>query len=576
MGEPVLEISAIMKHQQKNKGEDGSSTNASANRRAKDDSEHTPMEVDDRATPTTHTGIGRAGPASDKKKLADQAKNRPREEPIIDVDGSDTEGYGEDDSAADDNGVLSAPERRARSRGRPPKDSNFALRREKREIRKTNRKLIQQNKTLSDILDRNILPSGKARKNITPERETVRQLEDLRPDQIVAEMTEHLNVVEKVAERSGNLKGTFVHQLYNSASKLRAAIKALSAKATAPCAALGGDYGGEEGQLRARIRELEEKVASLTAKRQRTQLQDVRRTPERALRKRKCMRMASPSSSSDEEMRGRTQSHSQPRDTGMDEEDMVPPPPVLRPEVRGVRKELEEVTEERALEDVRKVMEGVTIGDIARGNAKEVRLKINNLMVRCQGAMAMLPIGKEPLIEDGPAARAPMGKIAASSNKQMPKKVTGPKKNAPKPTPTVREKNRLDIGETASSKEAAKQRTASQSRAGKGAAAQRAVSRSRTAQKKGIRTEEEPLEANNKPGKAGQATQETWVDVVRRGSRKKGAPSQPGPPQQRETRAPAGDKRTPPAKRRNPRAQAVTLTFPPGAYAEGMRVIKSQ
>ncbi|XP_011859523.1 PREDICTED: uncharacterized protein LOC105557009 [Vollenhovia emeryi] len=64
---------------------------------------------------------------------------------------------------------------------------------------------------------------------------------------------------------------------------------------------------------------------------------------------------------------------------------------VLRPSTRGRRKPLED-KEEDAMEGMRRVMEGICISDITKEeDAREARRKLEDFMLRCQGAMARLP-----------------------------------------------------------------------------------------------------------------------------------------------------------------------------------------
>ncbi|XP_011860289.1 PREDICTED: uncharacterized protein LOC105557619 [Vollenhovia emeryi] len=65
--------------------------------------------------------------------------------------------------------------------------------------------------------------------------------------------------------------------------------------------------------------------------------------------------------------------------------------PVLRPKVLGKRRAIPEPPMKKAMDDVREVMEGVSIADVTKGKPQEVRANLANLITRCQRVMALLP-----------------------------------------------------------------------------------------------------------------------------------------------------------------------------------------
>ncbi|XP_011859459.1 PREDICTED: uncharacterized protein LOC105556953 [Vollenhovia emeryi] len=191
-------------------------------------------------------------------------------------------------------------------------------------------------------------------------------------EQIGADMLNFINIVDKVAGGSKNLKGTFVKQLKLSTNGLRAATVALSSKATTPEARRDK---AKIDELREKIKSLENKVSELTLK-----LQTQEKKREGRSRSRKTDKTYPEEIEIGDEMTVDPPIQGTSREannTAPEEEEF----PVLRPKVRGARKRLEEPPLEVAMENVRRVMEGVSIK----------ASNLENLAARCTGAMAGLP-----------------------------------------------------------------------------------------------------------------------------------------------------------------------------------------
>ncbi|XP_011858084.1 PREDICTED: uncharacterized protein LOC105555669 [Vollenhovia emeryi] len=503
--------------------------------------ENEAMQTD--CPPGQREGRTKAGPSSVDAPRSREKDTAPRYVDSLEDTDTEVEADAED---------FEEPEER---RGRPPTTGKGLFMKERKEAKKEVKRLKAQQKALRSVLDRRVLPNSRDRRGITPERVTARQMADMSVEQIAAELTEYIDIVDKVADTSKNLKGTYVHLLRNSACKIRAATTVLAGKQSPTT----GEENSELSRLRERNKELEGQVAQLAVallqqQQQQRPSEEEPKQAERPLRKRKLRRLAE---SSEDEGTDPPRTTRVSDDTTQEcagagaaddkavaaaEED----PPVLRPAVRGAKKRLEGPSEERALEEVRRVMESISLRSVRSGDAQEIR-----------------------------CCTAKEGRSTVPS--QAPKKATGTKKKeTSKPTPVTGGSTGQGKGD-ATNKEVARKRAASQTRPGKGATAQRTASRTRAAQPRDTRSEEGPTTSKGKTSKPTQATQGSWVEVVKRGLKKRTAPAQNGPSQRNEASTPAtSGKKTPTAKCRNPRAQAVTLTFPPGMYAEGMRIIKSQ
>ncbi|XP_011858067.1 PREDICTED: uncharacterized protein LOC105555652 [Vollenhovia emeryi] len=521
-----------------------------------------------RDLPSTSTGRTKAGPASFKRSLE---MNRQPSPEINVLDGSDTETedtrtrektaeavpaneHSESDADMLDEEEDEEPRER---RGRPPTVGKYLMMRQRLAASREVKLLKKEARSLKEILDRRILPNLRDRKNIIPEREVARKMEPMTPAQISAEMTAHTDVVSKVAERSKNFQGVMVHRLHKAATMIRAGTRVLAVKATNP----------EEGEspavvegLWSRIKELEDQVLQLKfLLMQKTQSEGAAST-----RKRKIQRMES----SDEEERaarpGAPQLGVEQMDTQADEraaEGLAPHTVAFRPVLRGEKKGIEGPTESRALEDVRRVLKGVSVEKILTGDAKTIRENIGNLVTRCEGALAIFPPTGEK------TAAAKQTKAAANNQGKGAAKKSEPKGQANKNAQPSKTKTPTTAKATGSVQKL-------QDKAGGEVRPTKAKSQS------------QPLAGRSREGTRENATQRSrsrsksqgaWVEVVKRGLRKKDDAGPKGTAPKGNVTAP--EKRKEPKKtggQRNPRTQAVTLTCPPGTYAEGMRLIKSQ
>ncbi|XP_011859073.1 PREDICTED: uncharacterized protein LOC105556589 [Vollenhovia emeryi] len=381
-------------------------------------------------------------------------------------------------------------------------------------------------------------------------------------EQISAELTTCVDVVEKVADNSKNLKGTFVRELRRSTRKIRAATAALMGRHvnTDPIE----ESSDRMERMRERIKELEKQVADLTRTRQQTREEEPK-LHERTLRKRKYRRVAETSDEEEQEP-PRASAMSRENDQNMAENDQYVaeeaasqrdenyPPLALRPSIRGERKVIEESPEERALEEVRRVMENISLESLFTGDAKSVRENLDSLIIRCVGARAILP-KKRGTETAATKARS----VAEAETKAQPAITKAEGQNKP---------------------DARQERKAAQQKQQPtGIQANKPVVQRPTTQQQQQRQ---------------QQPQNTWVEVVKRGLKSKAATAEQQKAQQkgatksqdlaqqkgkgRGTEAPQKGNQPPRKadKRRNPRTQAVVLTFPPGLYAEGLRKIRSQ
>ncbi|XP_011859479.1 PREDICTED: uncharacterized protein LOC105556972 [Vollenhovia emeryi] len=188
-------------------------------------------------------------------------------EEIEEIDGSDTEPCGGvmsgsgDESDTDSEGSLVVPTK-IRKRGRPPTTGDHLMAQKKREHKREIRMLREERRALKEIMDPRVLPRPYMRDS-TPERELRDQFLSMAPERIAANMLDSIKIVEKVARRSKNLKGTYVKELVNSTNALRAAVMAFTQKAAASTqeATIPEKSRGENGGLRERVRGLESQLA---------------------------------------------------------------------------------------------------------------------------------------------------------------------------------------------------------------------------------------------------------------------------------------------------------------------------
>ncbi|XP_011884103.1 PREDICTED: actin cytoskeleton-regulatory complex protein pan1-like [Vollenhovia emeryi] len=468
------------------------------------------------------------------------------------LEGSDTEVNITEVSSESDSEGSFVPAK-IRKRGRPPTTGVHLMAQKRQEHRKEIRKLQEEKRALMEILDPRVLPRSRMR-DTTPERELNRQFLDMTAERIASNMYESIDVVEKVARRSSHLKGTFVKALVNSSNTLRAAVMAFVRKATV---SREGTATHEEEDvsrgLREKVRELENQLAEAECKKVQEEAEKNKSRP----------------GQSDEGME-------------LDAEELETPPPlapvtttfkkpvvvikrmepfkgavkVLRPEVRGRTKEIEEDREE-AMSGARRVMEGISIDTIAKEEDPTLmRAKLEDIILRCQGVLSRLPV-KEGKGE---------GKVADRA--------------VPRLTPP-------DKGRGGSRGRAERTKGASTKPDNKEMPKQQRTSRQMQAK---VPQKEEQPKAVKKADPP--QRRETYAEAAKKPARRtqpevgKRAPSQ-GPKGRKEGKnaprkgeaetQPAADKRSPKqAKRRTPRSEAVAISFPAGEFAQGMREIRSK
>ncbi|XP_011858183.1 PREDICTED: uncharacterized protein LOC105555748, partial [Vollenhovia emeryi] len=331
-------------------------------------------------------------------------------------------------------------------RGRPATTYAGIGKRKREECRREIKKLKAEQRALAEVLNPKALP-----RDTTPERETVAQLEGLSGAQIAAEMLQNVNIVVKVAERSKNLKGTYVKELKACSKNLRAAATVV-AKKTAGSS--GGRTNDENERLRERVRSLEEQLERMA-----TLLQEERETRARVESTRALERTAmelpeedpsqarAQSPARSEVTERLTRAKALARRKAANPEKPVPvqaeEAPVYRPKIKGAKKKLEEPTPEEAMEGVRRVLEGVSLKDVAKGNPQEVRQKLENTITRCQGARARIPRGQEtglargvPVITKMEVVRDMVTAKAKDTAAQIIRSRKVPKEKAPAPSTT--------------------------------------------------------------------------------------------------------------------------------------------
>ncbi|XP_011858112.1 PREDICTED: eukaryotic translation initiation factor 3 subunit A-like [Vollenhovia emeryi] len=438
------------------------------------------------------------------------------------------------DEGASDSSVDPATRKR-RKKGRPPTTYAGIKKKKKEECRREIQRLKAEKKALEEVLNPKVLP-----RDTTPERTTVSQMEGLNNEQIAAEMLENVNVVLKVAERSKNLKGTYVKELKVCSKNLRAAATVVARKTAGSC---GRQMEEETERLREKVKSLEEQLGRLMVL-----LQEEREARPRAEGAEKHEEMAvempddhlpqtraqSPAKPMTTAKPARSKAPTKKQENGKTEKPVAAQKGdelVHRPMVRGVRKAMEEPSPEEAMKGVKKVMEGVSIKEITKGDPQDVRRNLENLITRCQGALVRIPKERKPGKGDNP-------------------------RNLPKITKVevVKVKDRL---------RAEAKKTAAQIVRG---------------------TKEEKASTEKAP--VNQATD--WVEVVRRGKKKSMGVRQepaakPGKPETAAAankaagKAPREERRKgEPPKRRTPKSAAVAITFPEGQAGEGMRYLRSK
>ncbi|XP_011858730.1 PREDICTED: treacle protein-like, partial [Vollenhovia emeryi] len=204
-------------------------------------------------------------------------------------------------------------------------------------------------------------------------------------------MLQNVDIVVKVAERSKNLKGTYVKELKTCSKNLRAAATVVARKTA-------GTSGRQMEEENERLREKEERDARAKAESKGAteevmmteempeedfppRVQD--QSPAKPARAKRATRSKAPTGKA--LARQKTEKEEKPAEQPRRED------PVYRPRVRGKRRALDEPSLDVAMEDVRKIIEGVSIRDVTKGDPQEVRRNLQNLIIRCEGAMTRIP-----------------------------------------------------------------------------------------------------------------------------------------------------------------------------------------
>ncbi|XP_011884010.1 PREDICTED: uncharacterized protein LOC105571145, partial [Vollenhovia emeryi] len=493
-----------------------------------------------------------------------------REAPLpLDSDGSETEEMVDVDnvSSTDDEWSSAASVDKCtgkrKKRGWPPKTVEGIKAQKKAECKRELKKLKAEKKALEEVLNPRMAPRSK-----TPERDIMHQMEVLSKDQLAAEMLGNIDVVVKVAERSSNLKGTFVKELKASANKLRAAAVVVSRKtASSTNAALEE----ETVRLRERVRSLEDQVATLTTLLSKER--EVKASKERAKIPEEDMEVemqevhlprvqvqAQNTADLANPVRTRAQNKKEKAKTEGATMD-----PVYRPAVRGERKRLEEPSPETAMEGVRTVMEGVSIKEITKGDPQEVKRNLEHLIARCQGALVRIPREEKP----GNTRSLPsITKVEVVKNKlRLEAKETAERiirdSQAPRgQTPTSQDTSWVEVVKRGGKRKPGTRpaNTEASSNAGRGEGKLRYADVARAKQ------------PSSQPAKAGKASLQIPAG--------EGGKPEAKRPQKavEETRVSTaqGAKATAKKRRRAPRSEAVSITFPAGEGAEGMREIRAR
>ncbi|XP_011858738.1 PREDICTED: neurofilament medium polypeptide-like [Vollenhovia emeryi] len=504
--------------------------------------------------------------------LATRTRNKPgprsskkfQELPSLDSEWSDTEVEDREgevpytDSDSDESSTSSVDQitGKRKRRGRPSTTGEGYKRKKKEQVKREIRLLKAEKKALEEVANPKVAP-----RSATPEKETIRRMESLSQEEMAAEMLENINVVVKVAERSKNLKRTYVKDLKASSATLRAAATVVATKPAGPNSAASEEIE----RWKERVRSLEDQVEKLTTLLQEeraariaaekkaeretatveevTMAEEMPEMPEAARETRDMRQGASLSSQAraraqDQGMPAKPAKQRKPKAQGRIQEAAKrerlvtaerSEGTVHRPMLRGQRKVLEDPPEEDAMEGIRRVMEGVSIKEVVCGDSDKVKRNLENLITRCQGALSRISKGKE------------------ERGKRLPV-VTSVEE--------VKDKVRLRARETAA----------------------RIVRNSKETKPK----EEKKPSKEDKRAPALAKPTTSWAEVVRKGRKKQESKEQnpvakSGKPATTATINGAekkGQKEQP--KRRSPKTAAVAISFPEGQAAEGMRFLRSQ
>ncbi|XP_011858927.1 PREDICTED: neurofilament medium polypeptide-like [Vollenhovia emeryi] len=483
----------------------------------------------------------RPGPRSSKKIL---------DLPLPDSDGSDTEVENREDDVSHSDSEESSTSSvdyitgKWKKRGRPSTTGEGYKKKKKEQVRREIRLLKAEKKALEEVANPKVAP-----RSATPEKETIRRMESLSQEEMAAEMLENINVVVKVAERSSNLKGTYVRDLKASSATLRAAATVVAAKSAGSNSAASEEIE----RWKERVRSLENQVEKLTAllqeeraariaaekkaKRETATVEEVtmvEERPEVGLEMHDVWQGTSHSSQASARAQEQRKPKAQGRKQGAAKRGKLETAnrsddTVHRPTLRGQRKVLEDPPEEDAMEGIRRVMEGVSIKEVVCGDSSKVKRNLENLITRCQGALSRIPKGK------------------GESGKRLPV-VTNVEE--------IKDKVRLRARETAA----------------------RIVRNSKETKPK---EEKKPSKEDKRTPALAKPTT-SWAEVVRKGRKKQENKEQnpvakSGKPATTATINGAekkGQKEQP--KRRSPKTAAVAISFPEGQAAEGMRFLRSQ
>ncbi|XP_011858976.1 PREDICTED: uncharacterized protein LOC105556488 [Vollenhovia emeryi] len=545
IGEPVNQSTVVManlKHTQP-RGEEHTNktkgcTQGTGGRKEK--SQRTPSQ-DEAGISATARGT-KPGPACSKA-----IRNLPLPS---DSEGSDTEAVinvdNVDSSTEDDFSSVSSVDAttgKRKKRGRPPTTYAGIGKRKREEYRRDIKRLKAEKKALAEVVNPKVLP-----RDTTPERETVSQMEGLSSTQIAAEMLNNINVVVKVAERSKNLKGTYVKELKVCSKNLRAAASVIASKTAGSHSRALEE---ETSRLRERVKSLEEQVKELMSllhqereARIRAESRDRQATPvmeempgmdHGADHSPRVMTRAQvPAKPTKAGKSARPKAHSQKPETAAKLEPAKNTTgAVHRPMVRGHRRVLDEPPAEEAMEGIRKVMEAVSIKEVIKGDPQQVKQNLENLITRCQGVLTRIPEEHQPGKEINPRKAPLITKVEA-----------------------IRDKIRVKAREEAT----------------------RIV--------RGKKDEKLRKEEMRKEEKTSSKPTTSWAEVVKKGKKKpSGAKQEPAAkPNKPATvgtnkageKAPEGKKGKEAPKRRAPRTAAVAISFPEGQAGDGMRYLRSQ
>ncbi|XP_011858653.1 PREDICTED: uncharacterized protein LOC105556182 [Vollenhovia emeryi] len=353
-------------------------------------------------------------------------------------------------------------------------------------------------------------------------------MEALVSDQISAEIVENLDVIEKVAKRSKNLKGTFVRKLHKSVTVLKAASRALAAR-TFP--ALEGDMTEMDRRCARGSKSLRARwPGTATTTRTREEPSGGGETDQEE--------EARPYAGN---ITGRRERPSGPERRGFGT-------------AKGRQAEIPAPSIERTLEDARKVLEGVCLESVVTDDPMDTVKNLENLIVRCEGIKATLPTVRSERKQD--ADKPSKAADSHDGNAQ------------PKPRVVAVEAVNVQIKRTRTPQRAAKkdgrEETAKQKQALASQPAPRTADSWVEVVKRGSRRN-----AATQPAALQKPTTLPKKTQGLQGKETKGGTDKPTP-QSAKTVA------TKTARRRNPRTQAVVLTAPPTLYGECMGQLKAQ